>query len=226
MKQRDCCLKGCCPCSGREPDHQKRAPGLLGAEGPCLSYVTRAHRQGFTLSSGLFPTTKTNANIFQPTPLPVLQPAGSLNRSLFDTIDRNHYGVITWDELEQALGSQSRASSGRKQHQHEFRPNTHRHTHEHAPSTHLQHTQTHTNTQLQHTNTRTRSFERQTRRCTSRTHVITDTQHARDITTHAQHNTYPPIALLPPPFSRIRNPSNMSQKHGARFWVLSVCSPC
>ena len=102
----------------------------------------------------------------------------------------------------------------------------HTDTHEHAPSTHLQHTQTHTNTQLQHTDTRTCTFERQTRRCTSRTHVITDTQHARDITAHAQHNTYPPIALLPPPFSRIQNPSNMSQKHGARFWVLSVCSPC
>ena len=151
----------------------------------------------------------------------MLQPVGSLNRSLFDTIDRNYYGVITWDELEQVLGSQSRASSGRKHNQHEFRPSTHTDTHEHAPPAH-----TDTNTQLQHTDTRTFTFERQTRRCTSRTHVITDTQHARDITTHAQHNTYPPIALLPQPFSRIPNPSNMSQKHGARFWVLSVCSPC
>ena len=90
------------------------------------------------------------------------------------------------------------------------------HTQTHT-NTHLQHTQTHTNTQLQHTDTRTCTFERQTRRCTSRTHVITDTQHARDITTHAEHNTYPPIALLPQPFSRIPKPSNMSQKHGTRF---------
>ena len=136
-------------------------------------------------------------------------------------------GVITWDELEQALGSQSRASSGRKHHQHEFRPNTH--------------TQTHTNMHLQrtfstHRHTRTRSFDTQTHEHAPSKdrledappghNVITDTQHARDITTHAQHNTYPPIALLPQPFSRIPKPSNMSQKHGARFWVLSVCSPC
>ena len=78
----------------------------------------------------------------------MLQPVGSLNRSLFDTIDRNYYGVITWDELEQALGSQSRASSGRKHNQHEFRPSTHRHTRTRTSSTHR--------------HTRTRSFNTQT----------------------------------------------------------------
>ena len=83
---------------------------------------------------------------------------------------------------------------------------THTDTHEHAASTHR-----HTNTQLQKTDSKmhlqdTCLHGHTTHACESR---------QPHLTTHAQHNTYPPIALLPPPFSRIPNPSNMSQKHGA-----------
>ena len=106
----------------------------------------------------------------------MLQPAGSLNRSLFDTVDRNHCGVITWDKLEQALGSQSRASSGRKQHQHEFRPSTH--------------TQTHTNTHLQRTFSTHRHTNMHLRKTDSKMHLQDTCHHGHTTRACASRQTH------------------------------------
>uniref|UniRef100_A0A7S1AEN2 EF-hand domain-containing protein n=1 Tax=Noctiluca scintillans TaxID=2966 RepID=A0A7S1AEN2_NOCSC len=112
-KQRECCLKCCCPCSGREPDHQEKALRPPSAEDRSPPAWTEPVSNDLPFRPASVPLAGNSVNIFHPTPLPGLhQSAGSLNRGrLFDTLDRNHDGVITKDELEQALGSKSRLES-------------------------------------------------------------------------------------------------------------------
>ena len=231
-KQRDCCLKGCCPCSGREPDHQKRALGLPGAEVHPSPTWTEPIGKDLPFRPASFSTTKTNANICLPTPLPVLQPpAGSMNRGrLFGTIDRNHDGVITWDEMEQALGLLSRAWSGRRHHQHEFRPNTHRHTrtrtfntpstptyiHEHAASTHR-----HTNMHPQKTNSKMHLQDTCHHGHTTRACAPRQTHHHTRTTQHLPTHRSSAATIL-----KNAEPFQHEPEAWRRLRVLLLCSPC